>query len=94
MSHLNILLLSVLAFICLAMAMERPQEELFGRHLNPGATKMLRAAGWLLLCASLAVAVRQPSWSIGLVAWFGCLSAGAGTVFGALVLTARKPRRR
>lgn len=94
MSHLNILLLSILAFVCLALAMERHQEDLFGRQLNPGATKTLRVAGWVLLCTSLAVAVREPLWSIGLVAWFGCLSAGAGAVFGALVLVAQKPRRR
>jgi hypothetical protein len=90
MNHLNILLLSVLAFIFFALAMERHQADLFGRQLDSGATKMLRAAGWVLLCASLAVAVRQPLWSLGLVAWFGYLSAGAGAVFGALVLAQRR----
>lgn len=90
MTYVNMLLLSVLAFFCLALAMERHQEDWFGRRLDSGVTKALRVAGWLLLCASLAVAVRQPLWSIGLVAWFGCLSAGAGVVFAALVLAGRR----
>lgn len=89
MNHLNTLLLSGLAFMCLALAMERHQDDVFGRQLGSGATTLLRTIGWILLAASLAVALRQPLWAIGLVAWFGCLSAGAGAVFGALVLAAR-----
>ncbi len=92
MGHLSVLLLSVLAFACLALAMERHQEELFARQLGPGATKGLRVAGWALLCGSSAVALRQPSWAIGLVSWFGCLSAGAGMIFVALMLAARIPK--
>lgn len=99
MGHLSVLLLSILAFACLALAMERHQEDLFAGQLGPGATKALRAVGWALLFGSLAVALRQPSWSVGLVAWFGCLTAGAGVVFMALmwaprVPVTRRPQRR
>lgn len=99
MNYLSMLLLSVLAFACLALAMERHQEDLFARQLDSAATKALRSAGWILLCGSLATALRQPLWSVGLVAWFGCLSAGAGVVFAALLAAARlgaapRPRRR
>lgn len=91
MAYLSVLLLSVLAFACLALAMERHQEDLFAGRLSSGVTKTLRTAGWVLLCGSLAAALRQPLWSVGLVAWFGCLSAGAGVVFMALMLAARDP---
>ena len=94
MGHLSVLLLSVLAFACLALAMERHQEDLFAGRLGPGATNGLRAAGWALLCGSLALALGRPSWAIGLVAWFGCLSAGAGMIFMALMLAVRIPMTR
>lgn len=89
MNHLSMLLLSVSAFVCLALAMARHQEDLFARELGAKATMALRAAGWVLLCGALAVALRQPSWSLGLVAWFGYLSFGAGAVFAAMLLAAR-----
>ncbi|PLC49373.1 hypothetical protein CR159_13825 [Pollutimonas subterranea] len=89
MTYLGMLLLSVLAFACLALAMERHQEDMFGRLLSSRVTKLLRTAGWVLLCGSLAVALRQPLWSMGLVAWFGCLTAGAGVVFIVLMLRDR-----
>ena len=90
MNHLSVLILTVLAFTCLALAMVRHQEDLFDRQLDAGMTRILRAAGWVLLCGSLAQALRQPLWAVGLVAWFGYLSAGAGIVFAALVLRARQ----
>ena len=89
MSHLWILALCVLGFACLALAMDRHQNDLFDRALGPALTKTLRTAGWVLLFGSLFMALRQPLWSISLVAWFGYLSAGAGVVFLALVLMGR-----
>jgi uncharacterized membrane protein len=89
MNHLSILVLSVPAFACLALAMERHQEDLFGRPLDPVVTKALRAAGWMMLVASLVVALRQPLWAVGLVAWFAWLSAGAGVMFATLLLASR-----
>ena len=89
MNHLSVLMLSVLAFACLALAVERQQEDLFGRVLACVVTQRLRGAGWLLLVVSLVAALSQPLWAVGLVAWFGGLSAGAGVVFLALVVAAR-----
>ncbi|MCQ9617541.1 DUF3325 domain-containing protein [Paenalcaligenes niemegkensis] len=81
MSYICILLLCFMAFVCLALTMERHQDAVFERQLAPGMTKMLRTAGWFWLAVSLIVALRQPLWVEGLVAWFGCLSAGAALVF-------------
>jgi uncharacterized membrane protein len=89
MSHWPMLLLCVAAFACLALAMERHQEDLWGESLAPAVTRVLRRAGWTLLAASLAFALVQPMWAAGLVAWFGWLSAAAGIVFGALLPASR-----
>ena len=49
MNHLGVQLLSLLAFGALALAMDRHQEDIFGRALAPGRVRTLRAAGWLAL---------------------------------------------
>ena len=90
MNHLSMLLLSALAFACLALAKERHQEDVFGRMLRSDRTKKLRIAGWAMLLSSLVVALRQPLWSMALVAWFGWLSVGAGAVFAALMVVSRE----
>lgn len=89
MSHLDVLMLSVLSFGCLAMAVERQQEDVFGRRLAAGVTKVLWWAGWLLLVVSLVLALREPLSAVGAVAWFGCISAAAGLVFLSLVMMSR-----
>ncbi|KAF1049578.1 DUF3325 family protein [Xylophilus sp.] len=94
--HVVCLLLSLPAFACLALAMERHQQDVLGRALAPGATRTLRLAGWALLAASLAVALGTPAgatWSLGLVAWFGHIAAAAAVVLLALVVNARRKAR-
>lgn len=94
MSHAVVAAVSLPAFALLALAMQRHQEDLFGRALAAGPTRALRAAGWLALLASLAVAVRAQGWSLGLVAWCGHISLSAGLVVLGLVAWDRcKPRR-
>jgi hypothetical protein len=85
MNQLWVLIFCLLAFACLALGMERPQEDLFGRHLSRRSITWLRIAGWVLLALSLGVTLDQERWAVGLVAWFGYLSAGAAIVFLALV---------
>src|SRR5690606_40179810 len=95
MHHLLTLLACLLAFGCLALAMERHQEDLFSRRLGSAATATWRTTGWMSLCASLVPALHAPSlWSVGLVAWFGHLSVAAGIVYVALLLAPRKRSRR
>lgn len=90
MNHLGVQLLSLLAFGALALAMDRHQEDIFGRALAPGRVRTLRAAGWLALGAALAWAVREHGWSLGLIAWTGHISAAAGMVFLGLVVIGRR----
>lgn len=86
MNQMWVLILCWLGFGCLALGMERPQEDLFGRHLLRRTITLLRVTGWAVLALSLKVAVDQERWAVGLVAWFGYLSAGAGIVFLSLVV--------
>lgn len=93
MNHLAIFVPSLLGFAALALAMERHQEDLFGRTLSPRATRALRTGGWLVLLIALAVAVRSQGWSLGLVSYSGHTSLGAGLVYGALVALQRETWR-
>ena len=90
MNHLGVQLLSMLAFGALALAMDRHQEDIFGRALARGRTQALRTAGWLVLGATLALAVREQGWSLGLITWTGHISASAGIVFVGLVAIGRR----
>ena len=94
MTHLAVFLLCVAAFGALALAMERHQQEVFARALAPPATRALRAAGWLLLVAALALAVRHQGWSLGLVSYSGHTSVGAGLVFALLAMRGQAGRSR
>lgn len=94
MNHLGVQLLSLLAFGALALAMDRHQEDILGRTLARGHTRALRTAGWLALGATLAWAVREQGWSLGLIAWTGHISASAGIVFLGLVVIGRRRARR
>ena len=94
MNHLVVQLLSLLAFGALALAMDRHQEDIFGRVLAPERVRALRTAGWLAMGAALAWAVREQGWSLGLIAWTGHISAAAGLVFVGLVVMGRRRARR
>lgn len=93
LNHLLVFLLALAAFAALALAMERHQQDLFGRELRGSATRNLRIAGWLLLFAALLLAVAGQGWNFGLVAYSGHTSAAAGMVFAALLAWNRRRER-
>lgn len=93
MTHLPAFLLCLLAFAALALAMERPQKDIFGRLLSPGATRLLRTAGWGALVFALWFVVERQGWGLGLVSYSGYTSASAGLVYVALVLHGRRCAR-
>ncbi|MGJ7579414.1 DUF3325 domain-containing protein [Variovorax sp. RHLX14] len=88
-SHVVVFALCLGAFAGIALAVERQQEELFGRALSIATTRLLRIAGWTGLMLAFAVAVRAQGWAFGGVAWVGHLSLAAGCVFGAMVIGVR-----
>ncbi|MDH0419422.1 DUF3325 domain-containing protein [Delftia tsuruhatensis] len=89
MAHLFCQLLALGAFACLALAMDRHQSDLFGKELPSAHTRRLRAAGWVLLALSLWAALQVEPWSLGLVAWFGHISAAAAIVLLSMVARER-----
>ncbi|OWT73560.1 MULTISPECIES: DUF3325 domain-containing protein [unclassified Achromobacter] len=90
MIHLWTLLISVAAFAALAFAMDRHQEDLFGRALSARVTRLLRILGWTGLLLALWVIVGRQGWGLGLVSYSGCTSLAAGLVFLALVVHDRR----
>ncbi len=66
--------LAYAGFCALSMAMERHFEEVFGRGLQTGPRRALRAAGALGLALSLLLCARIDGWSHGIVLWTGMLT--------------------
>lgn len=89
LTHALLLLSALAGFAALALAMERHQEDLWGKALSAQQTRGLRAAGWLLLGLCLALAIAAKGWSFGLVAYSGHTSAAAALVFIALLVWSR-----
>jgi hypothetical protein len=89
-THALVLAASLAGFAALALATERQQDELLGRTLAEPATRVLRIAGWSLLLAALAIAVRGRGWGFGLVAFSGHTSLAAGLVYAAALMLARR----
>ena len=93
MTHAAALLLCLAAFAALALAMERQQDDLFGRALPSAKTRGLRIAGTCVLLLCLAFLVWRQGWGLGLVLFSGHTSAAAGLVYCALVVHGRRTAR-
>ena len=84
------LILCVPAFACLAVAMGRHQETLFGERLPAAVSRILRCAGWCMLLVALWLALAGNGWALGLVWYSGCTSLAAGIVYGVLIVCAQR----
>ncbi|WP_159915431.1 DUF3325 domain-containing protein [Pantoea sp. 18069] len=74
------------AFAALSLAMERHQDQVFGRALASRPTWAWRLAGIALLVLSLVVCAASAwSWSVAISAWLGLLTLAA--LLTGLVLT-------
>ena len=83
------LVMSVAAFACLAMAMERHQETVCGAAFAVAPSRVLRWAGWCGLAIALCLVVTARGWAIGLVNYSGMTSIAAGIVYGILIIWER-----
>lgn len=92
-SHIVLLLMSWLGFLCLGLAMVRHQEDVFEREMPVSVTRILRSIGWLLLVVAAVMAVQQFGWGKGLAAYSGHTSVAAGLVLYFFVLIARLKQR-
>lgn len=85
-------LLCIIAFACLALAMERHQAALFTRRLSPTQTRALRLAGWSALVSTAWIVIAAQGWALGLVVFCGLMSVSAGLVYGAMIVYERVRR--
>ncbi|PZS95154.1 MULTISPECIES: DUF3325 domain-containing protein [Stenotrophomonas] len=92
MIHVILFVLSLAAFACLALAMERHQRDVLHRVLNVATTQQLRAVGWALLVFSTVFAMRALGVGSGLAALSGHTSVAAGVVVLAMVAHGRWKR--
>jgi hypothetical protein len=92
MTHGLTLLICVLAFACLALAMDRHQSPVLGRDLSRGQSRAFRIAGWCGLLLALGLIVGDEGWALGLVSYSGCTSLAAGIVYGVLIFRRRDAR--
>ncbi|WP_028604026.1 DUF3325 domain-containing protein [Ottowia thiooxydans] len=69
--------LCLAAFTALSLAMERHQEQVFGRTLTRSATMGWRSLGWALLLLSLIPCLALGSASLAITVWLGVLTFGA-----------------
>lgn len=61
----------------LSLAMTRHYRQVWSREPSASTSLAFRLCGWGLLTGSLLTSFVKISWSIGLVAWIGALSAAA-----------------
>jgi len=61
--------LDYLGWMLLCLGLPRHYREHFGALPPPHRARWLRAGGWLLCAAALAVAVAMAGWGIGAVTW-------------------------
>ncbi|TFY89933.1 DUF3325 domain-containing protein [Pseudomonas nabeulensis] len=71
------LLMCYVGFTALCLSTDRHHGELLHSKPSPHRRRMLRAAGWLLLIASIWPAVTVAGWSQGLVEWCAVLMLSA-----------------
>ncbi|MDQ7957746.1 MAG: DUF3325 domain-containing protein [Pseudomonadota bacterium] len=77
-------------FSALALAMDRHHEDAYGRGSSPGRPRhWLQGAGALLLTLSLVSCLALQGGPVGVVTWFGILTASA---LGTVAISTWRPR--
>jgi hypothetical protein len=82
------IVLSLAAWLSLALGMERHQRELSGRKWTAGPSRALRTVGWLLLATSAAPLIARWGVLTGVSIWGALLSVAALAVVLAMALAA------
>lgn len=88
--HLLSLALCFLGFLCLALSMIRHQENLFGRCRSRLFTWCQRCLGWVALFFAAVLAMTSLGVAVGLTAYSGHTSLGAGLTFLMLLFIERR----
>lgn len=70
-------LLAMLGFTALALSMDRHHRDVFSVLPTPWRRRVLRAAGWVALLASVSCSIFSWGLAYGVITGFGVLAAGA-----------------
>jgi len=62
-------------FLALSLSMSRHYRQIFQRSVSRKVSLWLRCLGWTGLGVALAVCVAHSGWAVGVLLWFGVLSA-------------------
>lgn len=73
----------------LSLAMDRHHEQVWHQPSSSLRCRTFRVSGWLLLCVSLLACLSNAGIAVGIVEWFGMVSAAAMVV---ILLLAYAPR--
>lgn len=74
------LLMSLIGFLCLALAMERHHRDVCGGAPPSSRRRLLRAAAFFALATSFACCIRAWGVAYGVIGGFGALTVGATIV--------------
>lgn len=88
--HFLLLVLCFLGFLCLALSMIRHQENLFGKARSSRFTLVQRYLGWGVLFFAATIATISLGVAVGLTAYSGYTSLGAGLTFLMLLVIERR----
>jgi|EndMetStandDraft_4_1072995.scaffolds.fasta_scaffold05873_7 hypothetical protein len=83
-------LLSLAGLAALALAMKKHHRDLWGQPAPPARTLALRGAGWLLVSASLSVAVISNGVLAGIALWLGMVTITGLAVAMTLTFAGRR----
>lgn len=77
-------------FSLIALAMDKHRAQITDREFSPKLKPAIMIAGWVLLIVSAVPCVQQYKISIGLTAWFGCMSVSGSVLVLMLAYIPRK----
>ena len=84
MNVITTLALSYVGLVALALAMDRHQNQAFGRPLPPVRSRGIRVLGWVLVLGAVMPAIDGWGVSVGISLWLGVISlaaVGCGLMF-------------
>ncbi|QAR33450.1 DUF3325 domain-containing protein [Geovibrio thiophilus] len=90
LSGLITLALTFTGFTLIALSMDKHHAQIIGSEINPKLRPAFMFFGWVLLIVSAVPCVQQYKISIGLSAWFGCMSVSGSLLVLMLAYTPKK----
>ena len=90
LSGLVALALTFTGFTLIALGMEKHHAQIMDKPINNALKPFFMLSGWAILLIAAVPCVMQYKISIGLTAWFGCMSLSSSVLVLMLTYTPRK----